>query len=78
MHIDLTHYATIKEESDGAVLVECLMCGKTSPDLIDHGNHIKQKHPYAEGGFSKKNKQISEVITENSNQKHPSSDSELN
>ena len=61
-HIDLTHYASIKEEHDGSVQVECLLCHKPASDLVEHGNHIKNKHKYADSGVSKRKFQ-SEVVT---------------
>jgi hypothetical protein len=42
------------------------LCSKMSPDLVEHGNHIKDKHPYADGKVSTRSKPASEVITENS------------
>ena len=46
-HIDLAHYAAIQEQPDGNAMVLCLLCGKLTPDLLQHGAHLASKHPYA-------------------------------
>lgn len=53
-HIDITHYATIQEQNNGNAMVECLLCGALTSDLMQHAAHLAYKHPYASAAVERK------------------------